>query len=281
MWQIAESRMVPEAAAYLRRPGHLGLWPVLHRAGGQVFATFGDWDRNGGPVPILQVNTKKLGVKVVLEAAYTEAIERIVEIDGVLYAPYTDPRAQGRADIPGKHYFYARCEQGVWANAGAVGFDFTHVFGVIKYREKVLAYGALGYDGLVTDTDPIDSSVYLRLPRPAGSHLLRIKDARTALDADGYPGLLYLRAEVWRPADGPRERFYRWNGETPPVEVTAEEAQLPARASLRSSSGYLEGAGFHGGPPAGPYAYLLLAPARALTFDSAGVLSLWTRKEVK
>lgn len=279
MWIRTARYQVPEATAYLGRLSKPGLWPVLHQVEGQIFATFGDWNTNGGPVPLLQVALEPLGAQVVLETAYSEAIERIIDIDGVLYAPYTDPRAQGRADIPGQNFFYARRDHGIWANAGAVPFDFTHVFGVIKYRHKVLAYGALGYDGLITDTDPIDSRIYLHLPRPAGSYLLRVLDARVADDMDGYPGVLYLRAQVWLSQYGSSQKvmFYRWDGEAPPVEVTAEEAQLPARSPLRASSEYLEGASFYGGPPAGPYAYLLLSPARALTFDAAGILTLWQR----
>lgn len=279
MWQRRSSLTIPEATAYLTRPNRPGLWPVLHRVGGQIFATFGDWNTNGGPVPILQVSLEPLGARVVLETAYTEAIERIFDIDGVLYAPYTDPRAQGRVDIPGQNFFYAYREHDTWANAGAVPFDFTHVFGIVKHRHKVLAYGARGESGIITDTDPISSQVYLYLTKPPGSSYLRIKDARVSPDRDNYPGVLYLRAEIWGdPARRPL-RFYRWDGDGEPVEVTAEEAQLPARRPLRSSSERLDGARFRGGPPAGAYAYLLLSPTQALTFDSAGALALWQRKE--
>lgn len=281
MWTRTASLTLPEATAYLARSNKPGLWPVLHQVEGQIFATFGDWNTNGGPVPLLQVALEPLGAQVVLETAYTEALENIYAFDGVLYAPYTDPRAQGRADLPGQNYFYARAEHGIWANAGALPFDFTHVFGMVKHRHKVLAYGSLGFDGLVTDTDPIDSRIYLHLPRPAGSYLLRILDARVADDKDGYPGVLYLRTTTWASPHGGGQqiRFYRWDGENAPVEVTAEEAKLPDQPPLRSSSERLDGSRFRGGPPAGAYAHLLLSDAQALTFDSAGALTLWQRKE--
>lgn len=279
MWVRTASLILSEATAYLARPNGPGLWPVLHQVGGQIFATFGDWTTNGGPVPILQVALEPLGAQVVLETAYTEALENIYAFDGVLYAPYTDPRAQGRADLPGQNYFYARAEHGIWANAGALPFDFTHVFGMVKHRHKVLAYGARGESGIITDTDPISSRVYLYLPKPPGSSCLRIRDARVALDQDAYPGVLYLRASVHGdPARRP-VRFYRWDGENAPVEVTAEEAKLPDRQPLRTSSERLDGSRFRGGPPAGAYAHLLLSPTQALTFDSAGALTLWQRKE--
>lgn len=278
MWIRTARYQVPEVTAYLGRLSKPGLWPVLHRVGEEIFATFGDWNTNGGPVPILQVSLDPLGAEMVLEIAYSEALERIYDIDGVLYAPYTDPRAQGRADLPGQNFFYARRDYGIWTNAGAVPFDFTHVFGVIKYRHKVLAYGARGESGIITDTDPIGSQVYLYLPKPEGSSYLRIRDARVALDQDAYPGVLYLRASVHGDPARQPIRFYRWDGEAPPVEVTAEEAQLPARSPLRASSEYLEGASFYGGPPAGPYAHLLPSPSEALTFDAGGVLSRWQRE---
>lgn len=280
MWQLVSSFPLPEATAYLARPNRPGLWPVLHRVGNEVFATFGDWNTNGGPVPIVQVDLEPLGARVLLEAAYTEAIERIFEVDGALYAPYTDPRAQERADLPGQNFFYAYREQGTWANAGAVPFDFTHVFGVIKYRHKVLAYGARGESGIITDTDPIASQVYLTLPKPPGSSYLRIRDARVADDSDGYPGVLYLRASVHGDPSRRPIRFYRWEGEPEPVEVSSEEAQLPALPPLRSRAGAsLEQVSFSSSGPSGPYAHLLLSPVQALTFDSAGVLALWKKEE--
>lgn len=279
MWARTASLTLPEATAYLARPNGPGLWPVLHQVEGQIFATFGDWNTNGGPIPVLQVALEPLGAQVVLETAYTEALENIYAFDGVLYAPYTDPRAQGRADLPGQNFFYARREHGLWANAGAVPFDFTHVFGMVKHRNKVLAYGARGESGIITDTDPIASQVYLYLPKPEGSSYLRIRDARVALDQDAYPGVLYLRASVHGdPARRP-VRFYRWDGEHDPVEVTAEEAKLPDRASLHTSSERLDGSRFRGGLPTAPYAYLLLSPTQALTFDSAGALTLWKKEE--
>lgn len=279
MWARTASLTLPEATAYLARPNRPGLWPVLHQVGEDIFATFGDWNTNGGPIPVLQVALEPLGAQVVLETAYTEALEQICDFDGVLYAPYTDPRAQGRADLPGQNFFYARREHGIWANAGALPFDFTHVFGMVKHRHKVLAYGARGESGIITDTDPIASQVYLYLPKPEGSSYLRIRDARVADDSDGYPGVLYLRASVHGdPARRP-VRFYRWDGEHDPVEVTAEEAKLPDRAPLHTSSERLDGSRFRGGPPAAPYAYLLLSTTQALTFDSAGALTLWKKEE--
>lgn len=279
MWARTASLTLPEATAYLARPNRPGLWPVLHQVGEEIFAAFGDWNTNGGPIPLLQVTLEPLGASVVLETAYTEALEHIYDFDGVLYAPYTDPRAQGRADFPGQNFFYARREHGLWANAGAVPFDFTHVFGMVRHRHKVLAYGARGESGIITDTDPIASQVYLYLTKPPGSSYLRIRDARVADDSDGYPGVLYLRASVHGdPARRP-VRFYRWDGEHDPMEVTAEEAKLPDRPPLRTSSERLDGSRFRAGPPAGAYAYLLLSPTQALTFDSAGALTLWQRGE--
>lgn len=219
--KLIDYRVVDECAAYLARSNKPKLNPRLMPAGGKLFIGMGDWNINGGPVPLLEI-TGGLDTRVVLPSAKTEAIERIQEIDGVLYAPYTDPRDNQRPDIRGKHYFMARCVHGRWENTGAVGYDFTHVFGVVKFRHKVLAYGSRGYDGWVTDVHPTKTTDYLHLPRPDGSYLLRIKDARVEADVDGYPGVVYFFCEVWDPASPTPAHgwVYRWDGDNPPTLVT-------------------------------------------------------------
>lgn len=278
MRKLIGYRLVDECAAYLARPARPSLGPCLTPTSQGLFLTFGDWGRNGGPVPILQV-TEGVGTEVVLDKAFTEAIERIQDIDGTLYATYTDPRDNGRPDRRGL-YFYAKAEHGQWRNAGALPFDFTHVFGVVKFREKVMAYGARDYDGCITDTHPDASAQYLHLPRPPGTYLLRILDARVTGDVDGYPGVIYLRCQVWGSSGGYplTYLYYRWDGDNPPVQVSAAEAG-PFPADGTSKRGYpriLIG----GTPPAAalyPEGQCTYAEydGRLYTIDARGVLACW------
>lgn len=68
---------------------------TLHYAGGRLYVGAGDWTANLGPTDVVSVGLDG-EVRVDLADVPTDALHCFREIDGAVYAPYTDPRGPDR-----------------------------------------------------------------------------------------------------------------------------------------------------------------------------------------
>lgn len=130
----------PVIAEYVRRnpelsPAITGIFPH----GGKLLVGFGDWAINGGTIPLVAFDPATGGQETLLEEVFTENLSIFREIDGALYAPYIDPRAEFR---DGKSRCLLTNAGGTWENAGDKGM--VHIFDVTSIGGQIFICGSDG-----------------------------------------------------------------------------------------------------------------------------------------
>ena len=105
----------------------------LHvHADDQVFIGYGDWEVNDGATDLVSLDPSTGTYTVHELAVRTEAFQRFRSIDGVLYAPFTDPVGYWEASAPYTTVPAQPVGMGGWA----------HVFDVVKHGGRLWVFGS-------------------------------------------------------------------------------------------------------------------------------------------
>lgn len=128
---------------------------------GKIYAGYGDWGANTGPVRLCPFDPKTDAFGPSLLSSPTEAIDHFREIDGKLYAPDVDPL---RSD-PGGYAMATGGAVETWMHTAPL--DATHVFDIVKFDGDLWMCGSFGYDATVWRHTP-ETGWVLSLSVPAG-----------------------------------------------------------------------------------------------------------------
>ncbi len=114
---------------------------------GKIYMGSGDYDKNTGPTDICAYDLKSKTIEIT-GTVRDEAIISFVEIDGILYAPGTDPKD----NLPISDY-YSLTENG-WTNHTALP-NIAHNFDLIKFDGVLYAGvgGDYGFGPILSSTD--------------------------------------------------------------------------------------------------------------------------------
>ena len=125
------------------RNSSIALWPLRNR----LYIGHGEWNENLGPVSVLSVGGDG-GLVNHLENAPTEAFNCFREIDGSIYAPYTDPKGVEQGGYGG----YATNAGGVWHKV-KMNVPMIHCFDIVKTSHGLFMTGSARADG--NSSEPI------------------------------------------------------------------------------------------------------------------------------
>lgn len=118
------------------------LWPI----DGRLYLGHGEWTSNLGPTSILSVGPEGDLINH-LPAVPTEAFDVFREIDGAIYAPYTDPQGATQGAYGG----YATNAGGAW-HAVKMNVPMVHSFDIVKTSHGLFMTGsARSVDGQTTE----------------------------------------------------------------------------------------------------------------------------------
>lgn len=193
----------------------LNLWPYE----GRLYVGHGEWTTNLGPTDVLSVGPEG-DVVTHLENAPTEAFNVFREIDGWLYAPYTDPKGMGFGG-------YATNEGGEW-RAVTMNLSMVHTFDVAKTRHGLWMTGsARSIDGLTTEPVVV-------LSTDGGATWAEVKVGHRA-PLGRYYG-------IWVEGD---TVFVRHSDDSLPVEASSDGGATWAQVNRPDLHGSLTSIGYH------------------------------------
>lgn len=110
----------------------LSLWPIDEK----LYLGHGNWTSNLGPTSVLSIGPEGDLINH-LPAAPTEAFNVFREIDGAIYAPYTDPQGATQGAYGG----YATNAGGTW-RAVKMNLPMVHCFDIVKTSHGLFMTGS-------------------------------------------------------------------------------------------------------------------------------------------
>lgn len=137
--------------------GITGIYPTDD---GHLLLGFGDWNLNGGRVPVLELDPVSGVVLGQSFALRSENISTLRNAGDGLIAPYTDPVGASFEDTPGgrKWRVYARRDPGgSWVECGDMR-DIIHAFDAVVLGGKLFLCGSV-YPGHAAVVTPGDDTV--------------------------------------------------------------------------------------------------------------------------
>lgn len=142
---------------------------------GHLLLGFGDWNLNGGRVPVLKLDPVSGAVLDESFPLRTENISTLRNIGGGLIAPYVDPTGDSFEDTPnGRRWrVYARRDStGSWVECGDMG-GVIHAFDATVLKGKLFLCGSIypGHAAVVTPgDDSVAGEVVAAEPGQGGGH---------------------------------------------------------------------------------------------------------------
>lgn len=178
----------PEAAAEETEDGR-----TLHDLAvldGRIYAGYGDWDQNTGPVVINPFEVASGRFTGAVHEVPSDAVDTVKVLDGRVWALTTDPVAGesngGAATGP------------PWRNE--TDARATHVFDIASFDGSIYLAGSLGTDAVVWRADGDGWTVVHRSAKPDGSanrfYWIGVAGGRLVV-ADG-AGAFVLAGETWQ-----------------------------------------------------------------------------------
>lgn len=176
---------------------------TLYGFNNKIYAGYGDYGSNTGPIAIQPYDLATSSfTRMPLTMSNTEAIYLFREIDGVLYAPHTDPKWG-----PSGSYAYGVSTGSVdkWRDAPAfTSGDVIHAYDMVKYNNALYLAGANGDNAAIYKS--VDNGLHWTVdhqvvPTSPGDFMrfygLVVSGGKLITQADSYYGPLTTKSEVY------------------------------------------------------------------------------------